>query len=286
VTTPTDQLPPFETRLLAELTDVVEDRRRAAASERVVRPRRTRYAVVTAGVAAIAVALAVAPGLTRDGGQRAFALRELPNGVLEVSYDRDLRDGRALEEELRSHGVDVGVRLVPSSPSAVGAIYGLEAPEQGTEPGFAWGPDGGEVAFVIDPELFRGEVTLHLSVAAAPGEPYELREEVFEPGEVLGGLHCALGEPIRADQLVPYLDELDLGVLWETIGPDPDGDPGVAVSEAIDDVPAGEVMWGYALDTDTVEVTVRADGVELDPEHWPTRLSDVPCTPEQAAAWD
>lgn len=294
--TTTDELPPFETRLLAELTDVVEGRQLAATAEAdatrpdanvdVLAPRRTRIAVATAGVAAAGVAIAIAPGLVTGGGDPAYAIRELPGGVIEVRMDELFRDGDALGAELREFGVDVDVVPVPSSPSAVGGVYSLEGPEQGEEPGFVWGPDGGDVSFTIDPEQFRGSFVLHVSVAAEPGEAYLVAEEVFETGEVLGGLHCALGEPVRAEQLVPYLDDLGLTAEWWTTVPDPDGDPDVTFSEQLDEVPAGEVTAGYAVDADTVRFTVRPDGVRFPDGAAPPRLSDEPCTPDQVAAWE
>lgn len=293
--TPTDELPPFETRLLAELTDVVEERRRAADAAPVhggdsdvatLQPRRTRIAVATAGVAAAGVALAVAPGLVTGGGDPAYAIRELPGGVIEVTMDDLFRDGEALGAELREFGVDVDVVPVPSSPSAVGGVYSLEGPDQAAEPGFVWGPDGSDLSFTIDPERFRGSFVLHLSVAAEPGEEYLLAEEVFEPGEVLGGLHCALGEPVRADQLVPHLAALGLTAEWTTIVPDPGGDPGVSFGERVASVPDGEVVSGYAVDATTVRFEVRPDGVSFAGDEFAPRLSDVPCTPDQAAAWD
>lgn len=292
--TPTDELPPFETRLLAELTDVVEDRQRTAAAERtVVRPRRTRLAVATAGVAAVGLALAVAPGLTRDNGQRAFALRPLEGGVIELDvFDRDL-DGEALAAELGEFGIEVVVERMHASPSVVGRAEVFVGTESEPfvplkdRPGITLPDADGSVPFRvrIDPDEYDGEVLIRFLVETPPGEPYTMAQEVFEPGEVLGGLHCALGEPIRAEQLVPYVEELGLTAVWETIAPDPGGDPAVTYSERVGQVPDGEVMWGYAVDANTVALTVRADGVVLDHEHQPTRLSDVPCTPEQAAAW-
>ncbi len=291
--TPTDELPPFETRLLTELTDVVEDRRHLAATERTVdRPRRTRLAVATAGVAAAALALAIAPGLTGDAGQPAYAIRELPNGVIEVRwFDRDL-DGEALAAELAEFGVEVVVERMYASPSLVGqseVFVGTdsELPLQDRSGITLPDPEGSPTFRVlIDPDEYDGEVTIRFLVEPPPGEAYTMAQEVFEPGEALGGLHCALGEPFRAEQLVPYLDDLDLSVVWETIGPDPGGDPETARSEKVDDVPDGEVMWGYAVDDHTVRLEVQLDDARLDPELWPPRLSDDPCTPDQAAAWD
>jgi hypothetical protein len=289
--TRTDELPPFETRLLCELTDVVEGRRRADADARRQRPvatrwASTRWAVAATGVAAVAAALLIAPAVSRDTATGAFAVREAEDGVLVIRFEHDFRDGRALERELRSYGVDVAIRAVPASPSAVGQIYGTEGPVPGGTPGFDWGPDGSDTAFTIDPAVFRGQLTFTLAVEPAPGEAHGIKEEAFEPGEPLGGLHCALGEPVRAEQLVPHLDAAGLGVRWEVLTPDPGGDPGIARHETVDEVPAGEVMWAYAVDSSTVEVTVAPDGAAFDPDYYSPRLSDVPCTPDQVAAWD
>ncbi|GGI08717.1 hypothetical protein [Egicoccus halophilus] len=292
--TRTDDLPPFETRLLTHLLEVVEDRAEAATEEtppadpaNASRGGGLPRFAVAAGVAALAVGLAVGPGLSRDGGSPAFAVRELDGGVIEVRYDTDFRDGHALEAALREHGVDVRILPVPATPSAVGEVHGLEMGEPGaTTPGFTWGPDGGDFAFTIDPAVFREELTLHLAVEAAPGEPYQLAEEAFEPGEVLGGLHCHLGEPVQASALVPYLDALDLDVVWEVIGPSPDGEPSSAFTERVDTVPDGRVMSGYAVDATTVRFEVELPTATLDPAHWQPRLSDEPCTPELAAAWE
>lgn len=284
--TTTDELPPFETRLLATLTDVVEERRSAVvAAPALARPRRTRAAVATAGVAAVALALVVAPGVTGGNGARAFDVRELQNGHIEVYWDRHLRDGRALQAELQEVGVDVEIVPTPASPSAVGSVVSYGGPAL-DEPGFEWGRAGSELVFTIDPEVFRGTVELHLAVEAMPGETYDIAEPVFQPGEILGGLHCAIGEPVRTEQLVPHLDGLGVDVIWETVVPDPAGDPAVAVGEEVDEVPTGQVLWGHAQDPETVRLHVLPDGASLDAEHYPPRISDVPCTPEQAAVWE
>jgi hypothetical protein len=294
VTTPTDELPPFETRLLAELADLVEDRRRAAVTERTVpRLRRTRLAVVTAGVAAAALALAVAPGLTRDSSQPAFAIRELEGGVIELQwFDRDL-DGEAVAAELAEFGVEVVVERMYASPSLVGRAEafvgpGSELPLQ-NRPGITLPDAEGSLTYrvLIDPDEYDGEVLIRFLVEPPPEEEYAMAEEVFEPGEVLGGLHCALGEPIRTEQLVPYLADLGLAVVWSTVTPHHNGENDTMQHDEVDDVPSGEVMRGVAIDAGTVHIEVRPDGVRFpNPADDRPRLSDLPCTPDQAAAWD
>jgi hypothetical protein len=288
--TRTDELPPFETRLLAELTTVVEERRLAAQPHAVeplaTRRSRPRLRLAAASVAVIAAAVGIVavPGLS-GGSSQAFAIRELPNGLIEVSVQRDILDGSALEGELRAFGVDVSIVAVPSSPSAVGRVQGIEGPlAADEEPGFAWGPDGSDLAFSIDPAVFRGQLVLHLGVEAAPGERYLASEEVFEPGEVLGGLHCALGTPLRAEDLLPYLERLGLDATWEIASPVA-GEPDSLMSEAVTEVPNGEVLWGYSLDDRNVAFTVRPDGVTLS-DHWQPRLSDLSCVVHDTATWN
>lgn len=48
-----------------------------------------------------------------------------------------------------------------------------------------------------------------------------------------------------------------------TPGPSPDVFEHIEVRR----VPDGEVLWGYAIDDSTVELTVRPDGVELGPAY-------------------
>jgi len=240
----------------------------------------------------LAVSLAVAAGVLVvvqgivSTDTPAFAVRLLPNGVVEVDASTQFRDGEALAAELREYGIDVRITTVPSSPSAVGEVA-VFAPGGGDSipEGLSFGPDGTPEVFDfrIDPNLFTGELTIELHVAAREGERYQLAEEVFEPGEVLGGLQCALGEPLRAGDLTPYLADLGLTPVWMIVSPT--DDPSITQSELVQEMPNGRVLSGYAQDATTVEFNVLPDGVTL-PDIGAARLSDVPCTPEQAAAWD
>lgn len=246
--------------------------------------RRVAFAV---GLAVAVAALVVIQG-TLFKGAPAYAVRPLPNGVIEISFATDLRDGNAIAAELREYGVDVAITTVPGSPSAVGELTAI-APGGGDyiPEGLSYaGPDGtpGVFTWLIDPEVFHERITLQITVAARAGEPYVIAEEVFEPGEVLGGLQCALGEPVRAEDVASRLGDLGITPMWFVISPT--DDPWTTYSEQVEDVPNGEILSGYAVDDTTVRFTVVPDGVTLSPEFGPARLSDVPCTPEQAAAWN
>ncbi|HEX2028562.1 MAG TPA: hypothetical protein VHF25_11270 [Nitriliruptorales bacterium] len=248
-------------------------------------PQRRRILALAAGIAVVAATLAVAPGLVFDKGSRAFAIRELPNGVLEVEMSSGMRDGHALAAELREYGVESDIELVAASPSMVGQVTvfnqtgGEYIPEGMTLPA-----DGSDVwVMTIDPAVFRERLTIEIAVQPDQGQPYTMAAEVFTPGEVLGGLHCALGEPVRAADVASYVTELGLTPIWEVVSPT--DDPSLTRHTQVEDVPEGEILSGYAVDTTTVRFNVRLDGVTLS-EGWAPRLSDIPCTAEQAAAWD
>ena len=244
--------------------------------------RRLRLA---AGVAIAAVALVLVQGVLTNGN-RAFAVRQLPNGVIEVDASPQFRDGDALAAELREFGIDVEITTVPSSPSMVGEVE-VFAPGGGDyiPEGLSFGADGTPDVFNlrIDPNLFTERLTLRLYVAAREGERYQFATSVFQPGEVLAGLHCALGEPLRAEDLPPYLADLGLTPVWTTISSTDDA--GITNSEQVQEVPNGQVVIGFAQDSTTVEFEVLLDGVTL-PDGYMSSYSDVACTPEQAAAWD
>lgn len=244
-------------------------------------PRRT-FRLSVASAAALAV-LVLAQVLFVDTTP-AFAVRELPNGLIEINVLPQFRDGPALATELRAYGIDVEITTMVASPSAVGQVdmsrqvlgedfyvpEGITFGEEGTPDVFNW---------TIDPKLFTERLIIRMHVAARPGEQYVLAEEVFEPGEALGGLHCALGEPLRAQDLVPYLADLGITPIWFVVSPT--DDPSIFQSEQVQEAPNARVLDGHSLDADTIRFNLALDGVTS----WQTRLSDVPCTPEQAAGW-
>lgn len=236
-------------------------------------------------VAVVAAALIIAQGVLTDGN-RAFAVRQLPNGLIEIDALPQFRDGAALAAELREFGIDVEITTVPSSPSLVGQVE-VFAPGGGDyiPAGLSFGADGTPEVFnlKIDPNLFTEHLTIELHVAARDGEPYGLATSVFQPGEALAGLHCALGEPLRAEDLPTYLADRGLTPVWMIVSPT--GDPSITNSEQVHAVPDGQVLSGFARDASTVEFNVVLDGVVL-PDLYTADLSDAPCTPEQAAAWN
>jgi predicted DNA-binding protein (UPF0251 family) len=249
-----------------------------------------RRAVALGAVAVVAaIALAVVPDVLSRSGTPAYAIRQLPNGVIVVDWSADSfsPNAGAIAADLREYGVDVQITTIPASPSAVGEVTATFRGEGGSgpPPGFTIGNGGTPEAFTwtIDPTVFRGPVTLTVAVPAREGEHYGISQEVFEPGEILGGLQCALGEPLRAADVAERLPGLGVTAVWNVIDPASVTADGYHETQ-VDQVPDGDILWGYALDATTVQLTVAPDGVPLS-DYPPARLSDVPCTKAQAASW-
>ena len=255
---------------------------------------RRRSLALGAILAVAAIALAVVPDLLSD--TPAYAIRPLPNGVIVIDWsdwDSFAPNASAVAADLREYGVDVEITTIAASPSAVGGVtasfprpgeggplpQGLTIGKEGTPDGLTW---------TIDPTVFHGPVTLEVAVPAHEGEQYVSRASVFEPGEVLGGLQCALGEPLRAVDVAARLSDLGITPVWYVTGPmtDVTADGYYTEEHQVAEVPDGVILWGYALSEATVEFTVAPDGTPLS-EYPEATLwdSDVPCTPGRAAAW-
>jgi len=248
-----------------------------------------RLAALAATLAVAATALAVA-GLLPGADTPAYAVRQLENGVIQIENVADLHDPSGLEKELREFGVDVQIVPRPVSPSMVGQArattdaLGEDEPVEGLTFG---GNDGtkGVFTWMIDPRVFRDRITIELYVQADQGEGYDVSEEVFEPGEVLGGLQCALGEPLQAADVASRLSSLGLTAQWEVLTAfETDSDGGTYTTQPSAEVPNGQIISGYAVDGHTVRFEVLPDG-QAPPDWLKPRLSDIPCSKEQAARW-
>lgn len=130
--------------------------------------------------------------------------------------------------------------------------------------------------------MFTERLTVEINVAARDGEPYVKSTSVFEEGEALGGLQCALPAPLRADDIAPFLDDLGLTPVWFIVSPT--GDPSIADSTLVTETPDGEVLGAWSIDAKTVNLDVVLDGVTLG-DGWDSRPSDTPCTAELANRW-
>lgn len=255
-----------------------------------LRRRRTWPQIAAAAcVAALVAAVAVA-GLLPGTSEPAYAIT-VEDGVVVVNWMRDLRDGEQIGEDLRLYGIDATVRAVPASPSRVGrvltvAVNGLKAGEM--PQGVSWGADGTDEVFTwsIDPSQFTEAIEIEIGVEPDPGDPYTAAESAFAPGEVLGGLHCALGEPVTAAAVDKQLRRLDLDVRWFRVREAAGSDAG----DLADEVPAstrptGTVIDVQPIDAGTVRVTVAPPGAPLTaPIFTPVRPS-AECTAELANRW-
>jgi hypothetical protein len=215
----------------------------------VQRPAARRRAVLVAALAIAGLVVAV-PGVLPGPDTAAYAVRHLPDGLLEVSWDGDL-DGEALAATLREYDVDVRVETEPVSPSMVGQVSGLGPLEQQGNAVFEWGANASETesSFTLDPTAFSGTFYLLIDRAAEPGERYAAAAEAFTPGEVLSGLQCSVDLPLRSEVLAAHLDRLGQTAVWNVVD--------VSSSDA---VPQGEVLNVHAIDAETVDVMVRLDG--------------------------
>jgi len=206
-------------------------------------PRRVGAVAATLAVAVLAVALT---GLLPEVGTPAYAVRHLPGGLLEVSWDGEL-DGDVLAATLRAYDIEVQVESEPTSPSQVGKVAGLGPLEAQGAAAFEWGE--ATSTFTLDPAAFVGTFYVLVSRAAEPGERYAATVDAFAPGEILHGFPCAVERPMRTDALAARLDALGQQAVWNVTSDGPfDGE-----------VPQGEVLHAFAVDPSTVEVTVRLD---------------------------
>jgi hypothetical protein len=244
---------------------------------------RSRRRLPLLAVAAAVVAIGVAIGSNLVGHpQRAYAVSQGADGLIHVNVLAAFRDGDALAKDLRSRGIRTRVLKVPAAPSLVGQIeLGAEGPSAGIKTA---APDGsiGVFDWTIDPALFKDVLTIKVFVEPKPGQRIEQGGEVFEPGEKLAGLQCALGEPVRATDLARYLDRVGLTAKWSLVTTT--ADPSVTNSVEVDNVPEGIVLRAYLWDSSTARFEVLKDG---EPTTWATtpKLSDVACTPEAASPW-
>lgn len=250
-----------------------------------------RVLAVAASLAIAGVGIVVASGIIQRTSTPAFAIRELPNGVIEIENVADIDDASGLEAELREFGIDAEIVTQPASPSLVGQAHahapGLNDDTDGAVEGLTFGKDGTRHVFRwrIDPHAFDDKIVITLFVEPQEGEPYLHATEAFASGEVLGGLHCALGTPVRAADVAARLPELGLTAEWFILsGFEGDATGGTVHSEQVAEVPDGEVVSSQPLDPDTVSFEVVPDGVTA-PEWHGSPISDIPCTDGQAARW-
>lgn len=254
------ELPDFETRLLFKLTEVMTDSPPDSLSTRAGRTvvPGGRRAVGVFTVLALAIGFAVlVPSLftPRGTGEQASALTVLPDGRIVITLE-DLNQGNALIRSLRAAGIQASAGPEYASPGNVGKVASfLELPEEGT-PGFTWSP-GSRFPVYINPDVFHGPITATIGVPTPPGADYDFSESVFEPGEALAGLQCALGVPITAADLRVQAQEAGFtSIVWETENATPIDDGSELATE-------GSVIDAYPTNATTLEVRVAAADADV-----------------------
>ncbi|MFG1815170.1 hypothetical protein ACGFIF_15485 [Kribbella sp. NPDC049174] len=184
------------TELLSSITasDPFPARARTRRSRPVVR-RLVPVLAAAAVIAAVAVTVVQLPG---DSRQEALgpALSFTTEGkFLKVRIVDPEADSARFNQEFKDHGLDIKLRLVPSSPSAVGrhlaAVFspGAKNIETTLYPAGCDAPP----TYPCVPEFtipldYKGQAELAIGRAAKPGEKYTLAGQIDGKGEPLQGV--------------------------------------------------------------------------------------------------
>ncbi len=170
-------LDPSEQRLLAALTEVVDERRRSSPSARPLPgPRRVRPH--RAGLLAAAGAVAAVTAGVLLPSQQAFAVTSLPDGRVKVTLSESFRDAAALQDRLAQAGVKVRVAGRPGLPCQVGKVLGAgvlpdRIPGNGPDDPLAPSVSGLERTsdgFIVGPDQLADYLYLIIGVEPGPGE--------------------------------------------------------------------------------------------------------------------
>ncbi|MFI5729069.1 hypothetical protein ACIA49_03045 [Kribbella sp. NPDC051587] len=158
-----------------------------------VRRRLVPVLVAAAAVAAITVLVVRVPG----GNDRPEALSFTAQGdVIKIRVVDPGADAERLTKELKAQGFDIGLKLVPVSPSKVGqtiarGFSGDATAARITTTAYPVGcaernlrPCVPEFTIARD---FQGQAQLYLGRAAEPGEEYGAAADISAPGEALAG---------------------------------------------------------------------------------------------------
>jgi hypothetical protein len=225
--------------------------------------------------------------------------------------------GEPLRAALEEAGVDVAIFEVPVPANAVGNVVALTDDPEERQSWEEYGV-GGALHWNqrILPDRIGGTLWLAMGVATPPGERYRYvtGESPYAAGEVLGGVHCALGEPeepVTAARLDEVAGRLGLTIEWRaltlddvppatTVFPGPTSSPSEMPGRVetswppVDQRPDGAVQSVYEEGNGLLSVEVIPAGtpeVRYDVEdgsssrgpgaYLPNRQADhLPCTPE------
>jgi hypothetical protein len=150
-------------------------------------------------------------------------------------------------------GLDVTVRLVPTSPSLVATIAGLGVDHgrydgvQVLEEGTCWSPGRGlsgcKVGLLI-PKDFDGQLEVIFGRTAAQGEPYAIGGDVFSRSEAL---HCSASRVLNRTAAAARTEISSRGVTvdwWKVVASDAGSDPSESLqaSELTDEIAQGRYV--------------------------------------------
>jgi hypothetical protein len=181
------------------------------AGHRGVRPRRlrTRLLIGVPVAAGLAVAGLIATSIGAPGqhlgpvsvgppkAQAAALEFTRHGGYIEVVVRNPVADPTRYRAEFAKYNLNIGLTLVPASPSIVGTLVAESLSADAgqlkpiTAPGRCYTGGGGDVCpvGVLVPVDFHGSATLVFGRAARSGEQYDSSGDVTAPGEAMHGLH-------------------------------------------------------------------------------------------------
>lgn len=174
--------------------------------------------------AALAIALLVVTSLGRPG-QRVGPVTVGPPAAQALSFSRHgggftvivrdpLADPARYRAEFARYHLNITLKLVPASPSLVGALVYLSGDVTPiTAHGRCYTGGGGAACpvGVRVPANFHGQAEVVFGRAARPGEQYESTASAFAPGEVLHGMRIS-GD--RVARVLALLRHRDVTVRW------------------------------------------------------------------------
>jgi hypothetical protein len=239
--------------ILAEpVTETTQAPRRLLPDLWAARSRTRRLAVGAVAVAGIVVAAVLGPTVLGErGGAPSYASAAIDielRGDMYVATIKDpLADHAKYTEGFKAVGLNVNLRMVPSSPSKVGKIAGMSLSgrladngrsiESGTAPEGCELGTGGCAMTIVVARGWAGWASVRLGRAAEPGEKYQNSGSAMRKGEMLEGY--------RADQktvgeVLAEVRRRGLKAVFQVIVPGPGNDgygvrPGDQAAEVGDD---------------------------------------------------
>ena len=267
----------FEEVVSVQHQETLEERQVPKRARRGRGPRRRARLVWAAAAAAVVVAAGIF-GVTA-------ALRDTPTAEA-VSFSTSgsfivakIEDPYAAAQQLdaafAAHGLDITLKLVPVSPSMVGAVVYMGTSDGASDIGILYSSSrkapGGPLPIGLRiPADFKGQADIVLGRAARPDETYVSTGDAFAPGEAL---YKSDLKGMRVSEAVVRLQALGLTAEWRDERPasalapsatpapvpPPTSSPGPSASPAGDGSGAGA--------TSSESVTVRPEDI---PDNWVT----------------